>query len=235
MSKVEYRLERNGPKRLRVEIVGIWEQLRILLDGQPFMVVEGRAALERGASATLPDGSTFLIRLEGFSRGLRVYRDGQPLPDSPGDPAQRLQTAMWLLAIEGGRNLLGAGALAIGAEPLQGERMLWFVGCLVLGLILSVGAYGAKRRSLTPVTIAFVLLALERVIAVVASFRTHESLWGFSSVFQFLVVFWVGQAVVAAWRIRREAAPAPFPAPTAAPDHASSELVPENPYAAPRH
>lgn len=165
MPSKSYALEENGGKRLEISWAersfnGRWKDVTLRLDGETVGTVPGWTDLSAGHEFPLPDGSTVEVRVEWTraltEHGLRVLRDGQPLPGSPTDPATTLRWTYQTLFLVAGLNIV-LGLLRL--EPSGGWGVL-AVGALFLGL-----AFFVWRRSLVALLIAIAVLALDSVAA----------------------------------------------------------------------
>ena len=154
MATMKLALESGGPKRLELKWASSWKDFNVTLDGQQVATVHGGdAALKSGTQVRLPDGSDLHLQLvkSALNWELQVLRHGQPLPGSPTDPAQRVQTAAHLLYFFAALNtVLGVLALVIDSDILQQMGMGVF-SILFGGLVATLGFFTYRRSRVAPI------------------------------------------------------------------------------------
>lgn len=169
MPKQEFALERGGDKRLTVAWKGIWKNLSIGLDGNTLGGFENKKSLEAGSQFTLPDGSVLHVQLvkSALSQELKLLRNGEPLPGSASDPAQRVALAVNLLFFIAGLNV----ALGVLAEVAKIPFLLdlglgW--GSAATGIVYALAALAVKvKRSLAALILGIGLFGLDAILTIV--------------------------------------------------------------------
>lgn len=162
MPERKFALEKGGAER----VVCRWEGLRfngfrVLFDGQEIGGFDGRDGLLKGGTFRAPDGSEVFVQLtEGYDAvGLKILRNGVPMPGSDADPAQAARSASGIVYFLGGLNLV-LGVLAVaGVEILQ--RIGLGLATIVLGAIYLLLAFFTGRRSRFALGLAMVIYGLD--------------------------------------------------------------------------
>lgn len=170
MPNLKYALESGGPRRLEISWGAFWRDFTIKLDGNPIGTISGQKELKAGREFTLPDDSILRIQLVQSSTSavpdLEVLRNGEPLPGSASDPAQKLKLAYGMVFFVAGLNiLLGLVAALLQIEFLQSLGV--GVGSALFGVILLALGFFVKRRSAAALIAAIVLLALDGLLGIV--------------------------------------------------------------------
>ncbi len=150
VNKLAYALEEGGPKRLAIDIQK-GPCAIVYVDGTELGRMEGIAALRQGRSFHLPDESVLFVGVNsrGLLPGLRVERNGMPVPGAPLHPSRRVSVSSAILLF------LGAVQMALWAGYTAGVSMLQDRGIdsesLVVGLVLFGLGVASRRRSLVGV------------------------------------------------------------------------------------
>lgn len=178
MAGRSYRLERDGPKALRLRWNFGMRNFQVSLGDRSWRLE--RPQLKDGATIVLPDGSSLLVQrlprpwysIDSRS-ALIVERDGLPLPGSDGDPRVLGRRAGGLILIFGALRGLVVVWLGLVAAQERGftspdQALAAQVGVAaavsagVILIILGVLAILGRRR---PVVIAAGVLALEVLLS----------------------------------------------------------------------
>jgi hypothetical protein len=171
MATTKLALEPGGPKRLELSWGMFWKNFRVTLDGQQVLAVEGgQKELKQGVELRLPDGSDLSIKLVqgAMNVELQVLRNGQPLPGSSSDPAQRVQSAAYMLYFLAGLNtLLGVIAMLVNSEVLEGLGM--GIGSIIFGAIVATLGFFTSRRSRVAPLLAIVLYVADTLYSFAAA------------------------------------------------------------------
>ena len=178
--------------------------------GNPLEPTNPEATIAEGRYYRLPDGRTFSARHKqnSYPQELELLIDGQPVPGSGTHPNQRIKQAWYVLLILGILNIgLGLVTEFGHIEALAQLGAGW--GSLVEGIAsIALGYFGYFRTSVSALTIALVLLALDAAFSIVSAVTTgHSPAIGglFMRAYFCLVVF---RGMQAARQLRREAAAA---------------------------
>ncbi len=167
----QHPLEAGGPPRITLTWGAFWKDMRVRLDDRELGTIPDGKALKAGRDFPLGDGTTLHVRLEqGFGNaGLRVERDGVPLPGTSGDPAERLKLAYGLVYFVAGLNAaLGLVAELASIDVLLSIGIGW--GTIVTGAIYALlGWFVHKRRSKVALGLAIVLFALDGLLTLAFS------------------------------------------------------------------
>ena len=163
MPSARYAFEPGGEPRLGVNWTGMWKDVAVTLDGQPLGGFVDSKALQRGSRFALPDGTQLEVSLAQWPLpGLRLLRDGSPLPGSPSDPRQLLRAAGNLICVLGALStcvgLLSAG-LGIGFLDRMGLGLASALGSVVFGLL----GLAVLRGSAPALAAALILFALDGI------------------------------------------------------------------------
>lgn len=198
MPKQQLALEKGGDKRLELSWGMGWRNFTIKLDGREEGKIDGgQKSLKEGQSFTLSDGSALFVQLKsGFPSGLRVLRNGKPVPGSSTDPRQRLTIATWPII---GLGILGtlSGILSLFAPVFQGLALGW--NSIIFGIIVIGLGLWAKQGSALALWMVIILFLLDYLFAVYTSVSSDPSsvlgsdTFSFvcNGVFQILLFIWV--------------------------------------------
>ncbi len=171
MPKKEYALEAKGPKRLTLEWSGLWKNMRVQVDGQLLGTIENSAALKAGKEFSIPAGGTLKVQLkQSFANTeLQILLNGEPLPGSASDPEQRFATAVNLLMIIGGLNIVaGLVVMLFNVEFLA--RLGIGLESLIIGVVfLGLGFATKKTRSMVALALGVGLFGLTSVFSIIGA------------------------------------------------------------------
>lgn len=235
MPAKQYVFESGGPERLEIAWEGSWKNVAVSLDGRLLGSFENQKELKEGQEFHLEDGSTLRVQLVQvvLFPELQISRDGDPLPGSAADPAQRLAAAygmiFFIAAFNAALGLL-AGALQIG-----------FLQSLGLGFesLLSGAAYGVlgvfvRRRSTIALALAVAMFILDGIVffAMAAKAGGTPPVGGVIARIFFLIPMVRGFGALTALR-EAEAAPRKAPLRTPATPRAAQAAPSTTPAAAP--
>ncbi len=213
MPKLHYALESGGPKRLELAWEGLYRNFTVKLDSAVIGPVVDAAALAAGHSLTLPDGSSLVLQTQGsrLVNELRVRRDGQPLPGSATDPAQRVRLASQLILLIAGLDLgLGLLAEVLSLEALRQIGFGW--GSFILGLLyLGLGLLTLRQRSIAALVMALFLFSLETVFRLLVPLLTGSLPNVLELIVRAIVLFVLAQGIPALRHLHQTAT---LPAPT---------------------
>lgn len=160
MSKKTFALGPHEEKRLEIRWGMFWRNVTISLDGARIGVIETKQQLKAGREFPLLDGSILSVSLESpwFDRtGLKLLRNGTPLPGSMTDPNRRVKYAADYLIFFGFLCLL-LGLLAVIA-PEAAIKELWAKSIYLAPavLFLALGLWVLYRQSAVVIGIGLVL------------------------------------------------------------------------------
>jgi hypothetical protein len=209
MPTKQFALEDGGEKRVEVSWKGIWKNFELKCDGQVIARAENQNQLKNGVSGKLPDGSQLEAKLEtGFGNaGLKLFRDGDPLPGSAGDPLVRIKTAAGVVYFIAGLNLLiGAGGLLFGIKFLEE----FGVGAIIFAVLFAVLGFFSMKRSRVALVLAIVLFAADAAFTLFANIEASGGRppnIGFIFVRVFLIIAMVN-GVKAMGELKTQSAPA---------------------------
>ena len=164
----EFSVEREGPKRLRLDWRGNWRQLTVTLDDETLGEIDNPDALKHGINYPLPDNSQLTIRLVQrlYSSRLEVLRDGRPLPGSDSDPHELLRNAATMVFFIAGLNLLlGLAELIFHSSFLQSMGVGWF--SILFGLVYTGLGLLVRRRVAAALWVAVLLFAADGILGFV--------------------------------------------------------------------
>jgi serine/threonine-protein kinase len=161
MKRKDHPLEAGGRDRLAVEWEGWFERATLLLDGEPLAPPFGREALRRGVSLPLPDGSVLHAQVVTafLLPGLRLTRDGVPLPGSAMDPAAVMRSTAALIYFLGATNLVIGLLIVKMAEGSSPGPTGVILGATFLAL-----AFFTSKGSPIALLVAATLYALDSLV-----------------------------------------------------------------------
>jgi hypothetical protein len=158
-----FALEKDGPERVQVEWQGNFKDLEVRVDGVLLGSFENAKELKAGQTFPLEDGSRLEVSLKSAALGfpeLTLLRNGQPLPGSAADPAQRVGAAAGMIFFVAALNaLLGLVAVAFNVQFLQSIGL--GIGSLFVGAIYGALGYFVKQRSVVALGLAVGLFVLD--------------------------------------------------------------------------
>lgn len=165
MPKKTYAL---GPSsNVDVQWRGIWKDFTVRVDGRELGRLNGQRELAQGRAWRLEDGSTLQVVLDtGFGgAGLKVSRNGIPLPGSADDPKTAMKSAAGVVFFIAGLNLvLGLVAELVPVEMLLAMGLGWIsVG---FGAVFAALGLATRRGSLVALWIAIVLFAADGLLGI---------------------------------------------------------------------
>lgn len=168
MPTKRYALEAGGGERVEVSWSGIWKNAAVTLDGRLLGTFADQKELKAGQEFRLEDGSALHVQLvqAGFATELRLSRDGEPLPGSAADPAQRLATAYGVIFFIAG--LSAVLGLVAGVFRIQ---FLLSIG-VGFASLFSAAIYGVlgwfvKQRSRVALGIAIAVFIVDGALSLV--------------------------------------------------------------------
>lgn len=206
MATKKLALEPGGPTRLELSWGMFWKNFQVTLDGKPVGTVEGgQKELKQGVEFRLPDGSNLHIQLVSGAMNveLQVTRDGKPLPGSASDPAQRVQTAAYMLYFLAGLNtLLGVVAMLLNNEVLEGLGM--GVGSIIFGAIVATLGFFTSRRSRVAPILAIVLYVADTLYTFVTVAEAGRSPPVAGIIIRIFIIWTLWKAAQAAGELARE-------------------------------
>jgi hypothetical protein len=166
----KFALTPGGPQRLTITWKLFWKDVRVLLDGNVILEFANQKELQSGASTTLVDGTVLHVKLnQAFGNvDLAVTQDGKPLPGSSTDPAALLNTAVGLLCLIAGFNLL-LGLISLVAQNVFLRRLGAGPHWLVMAAIFGTLAFFSARRSRLALGLAIGLYALDGILGIALS------------------------------------------------------------------
>jgi hypothetical protein len=166
--KKQYAFVKGGPKRLEISWRGLWRDIAIRLDGEAVGAIKNQRELRQGQVFALPDGSRLNVRLVSklATYELQVTRNGQPLPGSDTDPAQRHKLAYSILFFVAGLNIaLGVLGLVLRSEFLDALGVGF--GSIIFGLVFLLAAVFVMERSQIALILAIIGFALDALLGIV--------------------------------------------------------------------
>lgn len=170
MPEKHFALEPGGTERLAVSWSGGFKNLAIALDGQSLASFESPKELKRPQAMALPDGSRLEVQLTsplGIPE-LQLRRDGEPLPGSAGDPAERHRAAWGMVAFVAGLNVvLGLVVVVFDIGFLKAVGAGW--GSIISGLVYGVLAFFVRGRSQVALGLAVALFVLDGILLLASS------------------------------------------------------------------
>jgi hypothetical protein len=206
MATKTFALESGGPKRLEVSWGMFWKNFTVTLDGKQVGTVEGgQKELKKGVELRLPDGSELRIQLASGAMNveLQVTRDGKALPGSASDPAQRVQTAAYMLYFFAGLNTLaGVVAEAFNIEVLLNLGM--GIGSIIFGAVVATLGFFTSRRSRVAPILAIVLYVADTLYTFVAAVEAGGKSPGAGIVIRVWIIWTLWKAFQAAGELARE-------------------------------
>ncbi|KFE69160.1 hypothetical protein [Hyalangium minutum] len=211
MAKKTFALEPGGPKRLEVSWGMFWKNFTVTLDGKQVGTVEGgQKELKKGVEFRLPDGSDLRVQLVSGALNveLQVTRNGAALPGSASDPAQRVQSAAYLLYFFAGLNtLLGVVAMLIDNEVL--DRLGMGLGSIIFGAIVATLGFFTSRHSRVAPMLAIVLYVADTLYTFVASVEAGGRSPGAGIIVRVWVIWTLWKAFQAAGELARQESSGP--------------------------
>ncbi|MBD3376174.1 hypothetical protein GF406_14150 [candidate division KSB1 bacterium] len=165
--KIEYPFEKGGPKRLKIQWKGTFQDITVELDGEQIGTFDNREHFLGGQEFTLTDGSMLSVRLpnSGFSLPV-VEKDGQRLSPCGHDPEKILQAVYKFLF------MIAAANITIGILTIVNYKAFsdmpsagWW--CLPIGILFGVLGYFVKQRSKTALAIATGFFALNFILTMI--------------------------------------------------------------------
>jgi hypothetical protein len=168
MPRKQYAFFRGGDKRLEISWRGLWSDVAVRLDGQVVGAIKNQRELRQGQVFALPDGSRLSVRLVSklATHELQVTRNGEPLPGSDADPAQRHKLAYSILFFVAGLNIvLGLLALVLKSEFLSSLGIGY--GSLIFGLLFLLAAVFVMERSQIALILAIIVFTLDALLGIV--------------------------------------------------------------------
>lgn len=168
MPKRKYALEKGGEKKLEIVWGAFWKDTRVSLEGRELGVIPTQDALRAGREFTLLDGSLLTVRLgkNMMMPELQVLKNGEPLPGSSSDPAQKIDIAFYIILFFAAVNVL----LGLVAEMFKISGFLAMgigYGTVVFGLVYLALAIFIKKRSMVALALAVGLFVLDTVLTLV--------------------------------------------------------------------
>lgn len=160
MPKTSYPL--GSGSHVEVQWRGMWKDFTVRVDGREIGRADGQAELKQGRQWTLPDGSTLAIVLEvGFAGGgLKLSRNGVPLPGSPDDPKTALKSGAGVLFLIAGLNVVLGVAAELGrVEFLLAMGLGWITAGF--GAVFAALGLATLRGFVAALWIGIVLFALD--------------------------------------------------------------------------
>ncbi|MFH0865811.1 MAG: hypothetical protein V1904_06430 [Bacteroidota bacterium] len=174
MSRKRYSLVKGGPKEIEISWGFAWRNFTVRQNGQIIGTVSTQHELKEGRQFSLSDESFLWVKLNiGFGKaGLDVLHNGQPLPGSDSDPAQKIKNAFGILLFVAVINTL------VGALLITTVRELAAIGygIVLYGLIFIGLAMGVKKRSPAALIIAIVLLIIDVTAGIAFQQMLHNSM-----------------------------------------------------------
>jgi len=164
MPKNVFQLASNDSRKVTVSWRGLFKDITVDLEGEQIMQLANKKELQAGRSALLGDGSTLFVGWQtgAMQQGIRIERDGTPLPGSSADPATIVKLAAGILGFICVLNL----ALGLIAE-LGDVTFLRHLGIgwasAVVGVLFAGLAYGTHKRSFVALLIGTLLFAADGV------------------------------------------------------------------------
>ncbi len=168
MPKRKYALEKGGEKKLEIQWGAFWKDTRVSFEGRELGVIPTQDALRAGREFALPDGSELSVKLAKniMMPELQVLRNGEPLPGSSSDPAQKVDIAFYIVLFFAAVNIL----LGLAAEIFKISGFLAMgigFGTVVFGLVYLVLSIFIKKRSIAALALATGLFILDTVLTLV--------------------------------------------------------------------
>ena len=160
-----------GPgSTVELEWRGMWKDFTVRVDGRELGRMEGQRQLSQGASWKLDDGAMLEVKLDtGIGGGgLKVSRNGVPLPGTAADPKTALKSAAGVVFFIAGLNLV----LGLVAELGQVEMLLaiglgWIA--VAIGVVFAGLGFATLRGSLVALWIAIVLFGIDALLGIYAT------------------------------------------------------------------
>ena len=203
MPRKKYALIKGGPKEIECSWGFAWKNFTVTQNGNVIGIIANQRELKEGRQFSLADGSTLWVKLKiGFgTSGLEVLRNGQPLPGSDMDPAQKVKVAFILLLVITGLNLL-AGIL-LSMLDLRDLGLGIGIGYIVFGIVFAVLAFAVRAKSLVALYIAIVLLIIDAAAGIAVQVMSHSPtfVWAIVRVFILIYLF---SAIKAIKQLRQE-------------------------------
>lgn len=168
MPKKSYPL---GPSStVDLEWRGLWKDFTVRVDGRELARMQGQRQVGQGGSWQLDDGSTLEVKLEtGFGGGgLKVSRNGVPLPGTAGDPKTALKSAAGIVFFIAGLNIVLGLVAELGKVELVLAIGLGWIAVGVGAVFAGLG-YATLRGSLVALWIAIVLFGVDGLLGIFAT------------------------------------------------------------------
>lgn len=174
MPRKRYSLVKGGPKEIEISWGFAWKNFTVRQNDQIIGTVGSQQELKEGRQFNLLDGSPLWIKLNlGIGKtGLEVLLNGQPLPGSDSDPAQKIKIAFGILMFVAIVNMLGGIAVA----AILPEFLLIGVLIMVYGVIFIGLAIGVKKHFFAALIIAIVLLIADAVAGIAFQSVSHYNM-----------------------------------------------------------
>jgi hypothetical protein len=144
----------------------MYKDMRVLMDGREVGTIAGKAALDAGQTFDLGADGTLSVQFDKTfgSQGLKVSRNGVPLPGSIDDPGTKVKTATGLIYLVAGFNaVLGlVGALG-NIDLLKTLGIGWTY--VVIGACAAALGFAVSRRQTWALVLFIVLFVIDGVLS----------------------------------------------------------------------
>jgi hypothetical protein len=197
-------LDIGGPERLEITWDHVGSALRVLLDGKEVGAITGKSSVRKGGNFELPDGSTLSVSLAG---GLKVFRNGQRLPESMASLIQKLQLCVSCTIG------VGSATLAAGLVSLFTNGKLGVAPSITFGLVMvALGLVVLAKRSRWALgaAVAVLCVVLVNSLPILISLTNGDTIVYFGGVWLMGLVclggMSMGFAIIPKIRVAEEAA-----------------------------
>jgi hypothetical protein len=166
MPKRSYALKKDGPKEIECSWGIAWKNFTVKQNGQVIGTVQSQKELKEGREFQLSDSSKLFVKLKiGFTSGLFLTRDGQPLPGSDSDPVSKVKGSFAILMIIAIINIV-IGVLST-LFNLKEVGLEFGLGYIVFGFVFLILSLAVRRASLTALIIAIIMLILDAILGII--------------------------------------------------------------------
>lgn len=169
MPKQSYAFVRGEEKCLQISWSVGWKNFQIHLDDQLIGKIATKKEMESGKSFLLTDNSTLDVKLHtsAFSNGIEVYRNGQIVPGSYGDPIQNIDNISYMIYFFSAMNIiLGSFAIILQIDFLL-ELGMGIVS-IGLGFLLALLGFFVSRKSGIALTLFIIFYVINVMLTLVS-------------------------------------------------------------------
>jgi hypothetical protein len=137
-----------------------WQDIIISFDEQMIGIIPDQISLLNGKNIILPDGSELKVQqLHSLSYGLRVSRNGQPLPESDDNPKNIYKNSYQIIYFFAIINLFIGSLSALDKVEIIKQREGDFI-FIIIGLVFLILGYFVQRRSLMALKLSILIMLI---------------------------------------------------------------------------